>query len=149
MFETTDNLYVRYSYICDEIGFKPSGKSWFSVNLIQTIGLERNIYPQIGRKGGARRMFGVRLIPLTKVNIDSFVNKNETLLPNENETLLTNKTGNVNQTSFRFVNTTDTNATDTNATVSFVNEELITVNKDKLNKVYYEQLSISNKMKEN
>lgn len=66
LFETTDNLYIRYSYICAEIGLKPMGKSSFSANLIQTIGLEKGIHLEFGRKKRARGVFGIRLIDLSR-----------------------------------------------------------------------------------
>jgi hypothetical protein len=53
-FETTENLYIRYSYICAEIGLKPMGKSSFCTNLIQTIGLEKGIHLKSGRSRRAR-----------------------------------------------------------------------------------------------
>lgn len=89
LFETTDNLYIRYSYICAEIGLKPMGKSSFSANLIQTIGLKKGIHLEFGRKKRARGVFGIRLIDLAMVENKSISTK-ETI-PTK-ETIETNET---------------------------------------------------------
>lgn len=137
-FETTENLYLRYSYICAEIGLKAMSKASFSTNLIQTIGLEKGIYLESGRSRRARGIFGIRLKDLTIVEneSDSFKDMvsltiNETV--NDNETITTKETVNKKET----VND------------KCFTEELSTVNKDKLNQIYYEQLTIAKQIKKN